>query len=264
MNAPTIAEQEVDFSTPDQSEVATLNDMKAADTVRISLPQPEAQPMYAAEKIVSLSERIAMARVQTGIKVVELFHVSEITELTATLSGEELQSAHWKIRTNDAATKRVLRSTLLSFENTKKTEQPTHDVLPRAVKGNIAELEDRVSRLRPGEKLRVRLPEPGNTATSWKALADLQERTGNRVEFIPHAKYASVDYENMPIHVEKSTAERLAEQTTEHPNLKIVDPHAKKGTFFGRALGGVTSFARNLWGNMKLGLGRNAPSTPRQ
>ncbi len=260
MNAPTLAEQEVDFSTPDQSEVATWNDLKAADTVVISSALAKQQM----EEHPSLRERIAVARAKTGIKIVELFHVSEIPELTESLSGEDLQSAHWKIRTNDAATKRVLRSTLLSFENTKKTEKPTHDVLPRAVKGNIAELEDRISRLRPGERLKVRLPEPGNTATSWEELTDLQKRTGNRVEFVPHAKYASVDYGRLPIHVEKSTAELQAERTMEHPNIKIVDPHAKKGTLFDRTLGGVTNFARNVWGRMSLRLGRNAPSAPRQ
>ena len=124
----------------------------------------------------------------------------------------------------------MLRSTLLSFENQNKTESPVHNVMPRARKGNLAELEDRVSRLGRTETLRVRLPSPQSANADWAGMMKLREVTGGRVSFLPHAKFASVDYAELPIQVEKTQNELNMEKTTEMP---AVEP--KRETMLGKA-----------------------------
>ncbi len=219
-------DQDIDVAVdPRQNGMETLNDaLSSTDTAKIPLAKVSTPEKQRA----TVGQRIAAAKKQTGVRVVELFDVLEINELIAHISGEEMRDGQWRIRTHDEATKRLLRSTMLHFTNkipqSEKIEDVMHNAMPRAVKGDFAELEDRVSRLKLNETLGVRLPPPDRTDVAWKDLMRLRTENGNRVRFLPHSAHSSFDYAGLPIEVELSEAEQRMSRTQEYPSLKPTDP----------------------------------------
>lgn len=230
------------FHEPHRGDAPTLNDtLSAKDTLVIShaaIPQAKAEVSEMQANVIRtrhpnrsakpLEQRIAEARKQIGIKVIEIRDVAEIPQLTAMLSGEEVRNGEWRIRTTCGATKHLLRTTALHFENkvppTDELKDVMHNVMPRAVKGGMEELEDRVSRLGTQETLKVRLPEPTSTSASWKNLMALRRLTGGRVRFLPHAKFRAEEYAHLPIEVEPELREKPMDATGEFPSLQPQDP----------------------------------------
>ncbi len=165
-----------------QAEFPTLSDKNDAIT----------QQEKSAEQM-SVAERVEKARKMTGIKIIQLFHVTEIMELQAALTREDMETARWRIDTTDAGVKHVLRTTSLHFVST-DPEKEGADLLAKPKKGGLKDLETRLSRVKfdreKGEyqKVNVHLPAADTPGFNWKAFEELKELYGARMNIIPHEK----------------------------------------------------------------------------
>lgn len=237
--------------SPKQADVPTLNmRLDLTETKIIEAPAPKILTP-------SVAERIEIARKQPGKKMIRLFNAGEVNELSTILSGEDMRAHHWQVITDDEGTKHVLRTTALHFENkvkrSDKIEDMMHHERPKAISGNFAELEDRLSRMSLTENLKVRLPRPGKPV-DWAGLRELQEAYGNRVIFLAHKEHRSTEYGTLPVFIFEDMHNKKVDVTQEMPSLKVMDPKKVQETNTGlrgmlsKGLSRLGNGLRSLWG----------------
>lgn len=217
----TIASQEV-------VEIDMFENMKGSDMPTLHDEAGITQKILHRESVrhETVAERIEIARNGSGTRVLRLFHPAEINEFTQLISGECMRKESWQVVTNDEATKHVLRTTTLHFLNQTPTDDITkmhHNVRPKAIKGDLRELEQRAERLSAEETLKVRLPRP-SMAADWNGMRALQEQYGNRLTFFAHKEHRSTEYGDLPIEVHEDERNTKLDVTQEFPSLEPVDP----------------------------------------
>lgn len=152
------------------------------------------QKIEKSEREMTVAERVDTARLMTGVKIVKIFSVMETVELRMILTREDLESARWRVVTEDEATRHLLRTSRLYYASADKNKEGL-DVLATPRKGGMEELKVLLSRRDFAKEgpLKVRVPAPTSADFNMLKLKALQALYGG-VQFLPARGYDWTDY----------------------------------------------------------------------
>ena len=101
---------------------------------------------------------------------------------------------------------------------TKEGEEPQKAAETRKQGGTMQDLEARLAKLKPGETLKIKLPEPSKARARWQELLELEKRYGERIQLVPFAGHAREDYRGI----------NSTDRTDEMPALQMHQPETRQ------------------------------------